>query len=112
MNPDPTAPPYPVALVGAGPGNPGLLTKQAISVVAAAGYSFVVSFVLLKVVDMLVGLRVTTEEEEVGLDLTQHGERGYIMGVGELMGDLPEQEPLPPLSSMASMPVSGERVGV
>ena len=41
-----------------------------------------------------IGLRVTTEEEEIGLDLTQHGERGYIMGVGELLGGLPDQEPL------------------
>jgi Amt family ammonium transporter len=62
------------------------LVKQAISLVAAAGYSFVVSFGLLKLVDVLVGLRVTPDEEELGLDLTQHGERGYIMGVGELMG--------------------------
>ena len=53
---------------------------------AAAGYSFVVSFGLLKLVDVLVGLRVTPDEEDIGLDLTQHGERGYIMGVGELMG--------------------------
>ncbi len=62
------------------------IVKQAISLVAAAGYSFVVSFGLLKLVDVLVGLRVTPEEEDLGLDLTQHGERGYIMGLGELMG--------------------------
>ena len=51
-----------------------------------AAYSFVVTFVILKLVDLVIGLRVTTEEEEIGLDLTQHGERGYIMGVGELLG--------------------------
>jgi hypothetical protein len=39
----------------------------------------------LKAVDFVIGLRVTTEEEEIGLDLTQHGERGYIMGAGELL---------------------------
>ena len=60
--------------------------KQAISLGAAAGYSFIVSFVILKLVDLTIGLRVTAEEEEVGLDLTQHGERGYIMGATELMG--------------------------
>ena len=59
--------------------------KQAISLVAAAAYSFIVSFVLLKLVDLTIGLRVTEEEEELGLDLSQHGERGYIMGAGELM---------------------------
>ncbi len=93
-------------------GNASLLAKPGHLGRRGGGYSFVVSFVLLKIVDALVGLRVTTEEEEVGLDLTQHGERGYIMGVGELMGDLPEQEPLPPLSKMAAMPVSEQPVGV
>jgi ammonium transporter, Amt family len=93
-------------------GNPGLLTKQAISVVAAFAYSFCATFILLKVVNALVGLRVTTEEEEVGLDLTQHGERGYIMGPGELLGGLPEQESFPPLATMAASPVSEQRVGV
>ncbi len=75
-------------------GNPAQLGYQALSVVVAGTYSFVVTFVLLKVVDALVGLRVTTEEEEVGLDLTQHGERGYMLGVGDLMGGLPPQEPI------------------
>ncbi len=70
------------------------LVKQAISLVAAAGYSFVVSFGLLKLVDALVGLRVNTDEEELGLDLTQHGERGYIMGVGELMGGHAAEPPM------------------
>jgi len=42
-------------------------------------FSFVVSFVLLKIVDLMVGLRVTEHEERVGLDLTQHKETGYTM---------------------------------
>jgi Amt family ammonium transporter len=67
-------------------GNPSQLGYQALSVLAAGAYSFVVTFVILKVVDLVVGLRVNAEEEEVGLDLTQHGERGYIMGV-ELAGE-------------------------
>lgn len=40
-------------------------------------YTGVLSFIILKAVDALVGLRVTTEEEEVGLDLSLHDERGY-----------------------------------
>ena len=32
------------------------------------------------------GLRVSAEEEDLGLDLTQHGQRGYMMGEGELIG--------------------------
>ena len=73
-------------------GDSSLIVKQAISVVAAFSYSFVVTFILLKLVDALIGLRVTTEQEEIGLDLTQHGERGYIIGVGEFLVGLPGQE--------------------
>jgi Amt family ammonium transporter len=92
-------------------GNPALLGKQAISVVAAFAYSFTVTFVLLKVVDAVVGLRVSEDEEEVGLDLTQHGERGYIMGVAEVMGILhPHEqhlapEPVPSRKAEATRPV-------
>jgi Amt family ammonium transporter len=41
-------------------------------------FSIVVTFIILKVVDALVGLRVTPEEETRGLDVTQHEEEGYI----------------------------------
>jgi len=40
-------------------------------------YTAIVTLVILKVVDAVMGLRVTEEEETVGLDLTQHNERGY-----------------------------------
>jgi ammonium transporter, Amt family len=66
-------------------GNPAQLGYQALSLLLAGSYSFVVTFVILKLVDLVIGLRVSTDEEEVGLDLSQHGERGYIMGVGELL---------------------------
>jgi Amt family ammonium transporter len=58
-------------------GNPSLFVNQIVAIVATILYSFVVSFILLKVVDALVGLRVSDEEEETGLDLTQHSEVGY-----------------------------------
>jgi Amt family ammonium transporter len=94
-------------------GNPSLLVYQATSVVAAFAYSFAASFVLLKLVDAVIGLRVTSEEEDAGLDLTQHGERGYIMGPGELIGGYAPaaDAPLPPLSTLAAEPVS-EKLGV
>ncbi len=41
-------------------------------------YSFVVTALILKVLDLVMGLRVTEDEEELGLDVTQHGERGYV----------------------------------
>jgi Amt family ammonium transporter len=40
-------------------------------------FSGVLSFVLLKIVDAVIGLRVTGEEETMGLDLSLHDERGY-----------------------------------
>jgi len=42
-------------------------------------YSFIVSFVLLKIVDAVMGLRVSEDEERIGLDLTQHHESAYTM---------------------------------
>jgi ammonium transporter, Amt family len=42
-------------------------------------WSGVGSFILFKVVDLLVGLRVTVEEEREGLDISEHGERAYTM---------------------------------
>jgi Amt family ammonium transporter len=40
-------------------------------------YTAIVTYVILKVLDLVMGLRVTEEEESVGLDLAQHNERGY-----------------------------------
>jgi Amt family ammonium transporter len=60
-------------------GNAGQLGIQFISVAAAWAYSFIVTFIILKVLDAVMGLRVTEEEEVQGLDLAQHGESGYSM---------------------------------
>jgi Amt family ammonium transporter len=59
-------------------GNPGLLGVQALSILAVVLYSFSVTWILLKVLDKVMGVRVTAEEESVGLDLSQHEESGYI----------------------------------
>ncbi len=67
-------------------GNVDLLLAQAIAALAVGLYTVVVTTVLLVVIDRLIGLRVTAEEEDLGLDLTQHGQRGYLMGEGELIG--------------------------
>jgi ammonium transporter, Amt family len=50
---------------------------QVIGVVAVAVYTGIVTWVLLKVVDLVTGLRVSAEQETIGLDQTQHNERGY-----------------------------------
>ena len=55
----------------------GQLTVQATGVITTIVYTAVVSFIILKLVDMTIGLRVTEEEETQGLDLVLHDERGY-----------------------------------
>ena len=51
--------------------------NQAIGVLFTAVFTGVVTFILLKIVDAVVGLRVDIEDESTGLDLSQHGERAY-----------------------------------
>jgi Amt family ammonium transporter len=60
-------------------GNASLLGIQAGAVLATWVYSAVVTFVLLKILDVVMGLRVSNEGEESGLDVDQHGESAYTM---------------------------------
>ena len=55
----------------------GQLAVQATGVISTIVYTAVVSFIILKVVDVMIGLRVTEDEETQGLDLVLHDERGY-----------------------------------
>jgi Amt family ammonium transporter len=45
----------------------------------AALYSFTLSFIMLKLIEKTIGLRISDEEEVMGLDLTQHEESGYTL---------------------------------
>jgi len=58
-------------------GNPKQVLIQILAVAATAVWAFVMSVILLKTIDWVMGLRVTPEEEEIGLDLSQHGESAY-----------------------------------
>jgi Amt family ammonium transporter len=60
-------------------GNPGQVAVQALSVLVAWVYSFAVTWIILKVLDKTMGLRVNEEDESLGLDLSQHGEVGYTL---------------------------------
>jgi len=60
-------------------GNPAQLGKQAIGALVTVLLSVVGTYVLLKIVDLVIGIRVTTEQEIEGLDLSQHEESGYTM---------------------------------
>jgi Amt family ammonium transporter len=53
------------------------LGVQVIVNLAAIAFSAVMTFILFKVIDKTVGLRVTAQQEEIGLDISQHGEIGY-----------------------------------
>ena len=53
------------------------VTTQTLGVLVAIGWSGVVSFVLFKLIDLTIGLRVKEEDEREGLDTTSHGERAY-----------------------------------
>ena len=59
-------------------GNPGLLMKQMIAIVAVLAYSLVMTAIILKVLDATMGLRVKDEHEVEGLDVSQHGEKAYL----------------------------------
>jgi Amt family ammonium transporter len=58
-------------------GNPGQFVTQLIAVVAVAAYAAVVTWILLKVINAVVGVRVSQDEEQRGLDTSQHGEVAY-----------------------------------
>jgi Amt family ammonium transporter len=58
-------------------GNPAQLGIQLVGVLAGAIYAFGLTFVLAKALDATIGLSVTNAEEQVGLDISEHGERAY-----------------------------------
>ena len=58
-------------------GNPHLLLVEAFAIAVVTGFAFVGSFLLLKLIGVFTPLRVTPEEEEAGLDISQHGEEAY-----------------------------------
>lgn len=55
----------------------GQVGVQLIGVASVAGWCALITWLLLKLIDLSLGLRVTDEEENEGLDLASHGERGY-----------------------------------
>ena len=58
-------------------GNPGQLGIQVLATVVTAVFSFVATLIILKVIDLIIGIRVQEEDEIMGLDLSQHNETGY-----------------------------------
>ena len=60
-------------------GNSKLFAIQALAVLVTIAYTFIGTFIIYKLVDLLIGVRIADEEEAIGLDLTQHNERAYTM---------------------------------
>ena len=58
-------------------GNFNQVWVQLVGIFAAGSYSFIVTYILVVVIDKIIGFRVNDEDEEMGLDTTQHGETGY-----------------------------------
>ena len=55
-------------------GNAALFVNQIIAIIVTIAYSFIVTFIIIKLIDMTIGIRVTEEEESIGLDISLHGE--------------------------------------
>ena len=66
-------------LLGLADGNGMQIVWQLVGVLIAGGLAAVGTFVILKITDAVTGLRVAPEQEEQGLDLSQHGEEGYFL---------------------------------
>jgi len=83
-------------------GNPRQVLIQGVAILAAIVYSGVMSFILLKLVGLVIPLRASRPDESDGLDVTQHGEEAYIHGEGftttipvEATGASPSMVPTP-----------------
>jgi len=81
-------------------GDAGQLGLQALAAVAAPAYAFVATFVILRVVGLLMPLRATEHEEALGMDIVQHGEEAYVTGEGAiLIAHEADGEAVPPVAS-------------
>ncbi|HYU49757.1 MAG TPA: ammonium transporter [Candidatus Limnocylindria bacterium] len=58
-------------------GNPGQVVTQVVAVAATIAYAVIATFVIVKLVDFILGIRVPQAQEEMGLDLAVHGEAAY-----------------------------------
>jgi len=66
-------------------GNSSQLGVQSLAILATVAYSALATYVILKLIVLLAGLRATSREEGIGLDVTQHGEEAYSRGEGAIL---------------------------
>jgi len=55
----------------------GLMGAQITMVLSVAAYTGIGTWIILKIIDVIIGIRVTGDEEQEGLDVSQHGEKAY-----------------------------------
>jgi Amt family ammonium transporter len=70
-------------------GNPGQLTIQLAAILAAIAYSGIMSFIILKLISLVVPLRASADDEASGLDISVHGEEAYLHSDGSSRGSIP-----------------------
>ena len=90
-------------------GEASQMVDQLVAIGVVALYSFVVTAIILKVLDLTIGIRLTEGDEELGMDVTQHGERGYVFDepIGVPMATI-STPPMPaPQSVPRTEPASG-----
>jgi len=92
-------------------GGLGQLGRQAVAVLVTSGYSFGFTLLILKVVDRMVGLRVSEEEEAAGLDVSQHREVGYAFAERDATWFRADLVPHAPVSSGNGGPSEGAPLG-
>ena len=64
---------------------PASSADQALAALAAPAYAFAMTFVLLRVIALVMPLRATEREEALGMDVVQHGEEAYATGEGAIL---------------------------
>jgi Amt family ammonium transporter len=71
---------FAVGGIGLIDGDATVLGYNAVAVLATIAYSFIVTFIILKILDVIpgLGLRADESEEDAGLDISLHGERAYV----------------------------------
>ena len=56
-------------------GNPGQIWTQTVGIIVVIGYTFVITWIIAKIIDKIMGLRASEDEEYLGIDLASHGEK-------------------------------------
>ena len=79
-------------------GNAAQLGYQALAVATVPAYAFTVTYVLLRLIDLVMPLRASEDEESIGMDIVQHGEEAYLTGEGAIL-IRPERDDEVPVSN-------------